>query len=176
MVIWVTGLSAAGKTTLCQAIRDIAKPSLPELVLIDGDVIRATFGHDLTHTESDRVIQVRRVQGLAKALSEQGLYVIVAVLYAHPDLLAWNRVNLPNYFEVYLKVSLEAAMARDPRSLYRRALDGNMNNVVGMDIPWRAPMNPDLVLDVDSPEAPNVLARRVIAAVPGFAERARLTP
>ncbi|MBI4283287.1 MAG: adenylyl-sulfate kinase, partial [Chloroflexi bacterium] len=87
MVIWVTGLAGSGKTSLCNALYRLLKPQLPELALLDGDVIRAAFGNDLTYSEEDRVKQVKRLQNVAKVLSEQGLVVIVAVVYAHPDLL-----------------------------------------------------------------------------------------
>ncbi len=165
-VVWITGLSAAGKTTLCSAIWDLVKPTLPELVVLDGDIIRASFGHDLTHSEEDRTRQVGRLQGIANVLARQGMVVLVGVLYAREDLLDWNRENLPGYFEVYLKASLETVAARDSKGLYARARANQMPNVVGIDIPWHEPQSPDLVIDQDLGEPPDILARRVIAAVP----------
>jgi len=169
MVVWVTGLSGSGKTTLCRSLYQLLKPDLPELVLLDGDILRAAFGHDLGYTEGDRVIQVRRVQGLAKALSDQGLIVFVAVLYAHPELLRWNRRHIAEYFEVYLEASLETVWQRDSKQLYARAVSGLEKNMVGIDIPWHAPESPDLVINADHPEPPEVLARRVAEAVPQLA-------
>ena len=166
MVIWVTGLSSAGKTTLCTAIRQLLKPLLPELVVLDGDVVRAAFGHDLTHTEEDRIVQVKRLQSMSKVLEDQGLVVLVGVLYAHPELLEWNRQNFREYFEVYLKISLEAAAARDPKQLYAQAKEGRMTDVVGIDIPWLEPVNPDLVANQNSPEDPKIIARRILDAIP----------
>lgn len=166
MVIWITGLSGSGKTTLCEAVRDLVKPRLPELVVLDGDAVRAAFGHNLGHGEADRVLQVRRLQSIAKVLAEQGLAVVVGVLYARPDLLAWNRANLPGYVEVYLRASLETVTARDPKALYSKAARGEMPDVVGLDIPWHPPEHPDMVIDADNPEPPEVLARRLALAVP----------
>lgn len=165
-VIWVTGLSGAGKTTLCKALYDRLKPTMPELVLLDGDVVREAFGHDLTHKESDRVRQVKRLQGMSNVLARQGISVIVAVLYNHPDLLAWNRETLPNYFEVYLKASLPMVEKRDNKGLYDAAKAGRMPDVVGLDIPWHEPQNPDLVIDVDKGDPADAVVAQVLSAVP----------
>ena len=164
MVIWVTGLSGSGKTTLCTALAALLRPRMPGLAVLDGDVIRAVFGHDLDHTEPSRVRQIKRLQGLAAALSGQGLIVIVGALYAHPELLAWNREHLSPYFEVYLKAPLDLVRARDQKGLY----DGRTRSVVGVDIPWHEPERPDLVIDAAKAEPPPALARRVLAAIPGL--------
>lgn len=163
MVIWITGLSAAGKSTLCTAMRDLLKPRLPELVVLDGDAVREAFGNDLTHCESDRVRQVRRLQGMSRALANQGMVVLVGVLYNHPDLLAWNRENLPGYYEVYLKASLDIVSQRDPKGIYRKAADGEMEDVVGIHIPWHEPQNPDMVVDQAEKNDPQLLARQIAA-------------
>lgn len=168
MVIWITGLSGAGKTTLCSALYRQLKPSLPHLVYLDGDVIRAAFGHNLGHTEPDRVKQVQRLQAMSRVLADQGLIVLVAVLYAHADLLAWNREHLKGYFEVYIQASLDTVRRRDSKGLYAKADAGAMKDVVGIDIPWHAPRHPDLVLDADHAAPPEAWARRVIDAAPAL--------
>jgi adenylylsulfate kinase-like enzyme len=124
------------------------------------------MGHDLGHTEKDRRIQLARLQHLAKLLAEQELCVLVAVLYSHPEALAWNRANLPGYFEVYLKASLDTVMARDPRGLYAKAFRGQMPDVVGIDIPWHEPRVPDLVFDMDHAPPPDAMAQQVAGALP----------
>lgn len=166
MVIWVTGLSGSGKSTLCNALYAALKPSLPHLVKLDGDEIRAAFGNDLGHAEADRVRQINRIQGMAKVLGEQGLIVLVAALYANPDLLAWNRANLPGYFEVYVKADLDLLQSRDGKGLYRGAKSGNIRNVVGVDIPWREPIGSHLVIDASDAPPPEVLAANVATAIP----------
>jgi adenylyl-sulfate kinase len=169
MVIWITGLSGAGKTTVCRALWQELKPASPELVLLDGDAIRAAFGHDLGYAEADRIKQIQRMQRLAKMLSDQGQIVLVAALYAHPELLAWNRANIPGYFEIYLEASLNLLRARDAKGLYRDAAAGTLRHVVGVDIPWHAPSSPDLVIRADGAPNPQNCARRIIAAVPSLA-------
>lgn len=131
MVIWVTGLSGAGKTTLCRAMEAILRPRLPGLVMVDGDAVRALFGHDLDYSEASRVRQIKRLQALAQFLSDQGLAVIVAALYASPELLRWNRDNLQPYFEVYVQAPLDLVRGRDSKGLY----GGDAQDVVGLDIP-----------------------------------------
>jgi len=165
MVIWLTGLSGAGKTTLGRAVYDLIHPVAP-VVFLDGDVVRAAIGDGLGYSEADRFVQIGRMSRLARLLAGQGIVVIVAALYANDELLAWNRANLPGYVEVYVSASLEALMARDSKDLYARARRGEAIDVVGIDIPWHTPPAPDLVLEMDRPEAPEVLARRVVGLVP----------
>ena len=95
--------------------------------------------------------------------NQQGLTVIVAALYSHGQLLTWNRANLPNYFEVYLRVPMETLRQRDSKGLYRRASEG-MNDVVGVDIPWHAPTGADLVIDTDGSDDPFAIAQRIVLA------------
>ncbi|WP_370153359.1 adenylyl-sulfate kinase [Ferrovibrio sp.] len=169
MVLWLTGLSGAGKSTIAQAVHALAKPRMPGLVLIDGDVIRALFGAGLGYKEADRYQQIGRIQRLAGMLSGQDIRVIVAALYCHPDLMAWNRANLPGYFEVYVDAPLNLVRQRDVKGLYARALAGETSDVVGVDIPWHAPQAPDLIIDTAN-ETPAQSARRLMQAVPWLAE------
>lgn len=169
MVIWLTGLSGAGKTTICTELYGRLKPLLPELVLLDGDAIRAALGGDLGFTEQDRNVQIRRVQGIAKLLSDQGLIVLVGVVYSNPELMAWNRAHFAGYREVYLRVPLVVVASRDAKGIYGRAARGETSNVVGMDIPWHEPQSPDLTLESDGRHTPAEMADRIIGAVPVFA-------
>jgi adenylyl-sulfate kinase len=167
-VIWLAGLSGAGKTTVARVLYDRLKPSLPELVLLDGDAVREALGHDLGYGESERVKQVSRVQRVARLLSDQGLVVIVALVYAHPDLLAWNRQHIRDYFEVLLDASIDLVRRRDAKGLYAKAQKGEMRDVVGHDIPWHRPAASDLVIDVAS-QSPQAIADRVAQAIPALA-------
>jgi adenylylsulfate kinase-like enzyme len=169
MIIWMTGISGAGKTTICEAILRKLKPAMPELGLVDGDVVRDVFSNDLDYSEPSRMRQIKRIQSLAKVMDGQGFVVLVAALYSHPELLAWNRANYSSYFEVYLDASLELVRARDPKGLYAKADAGEMEHVVGIDVPWHTPSHPDLTITASNDETPDAVARRIIAAVPRLA-------
>ena len=97
----------------------------------------------------------------------QKLIVVVADACSDPERLAWNRANLPGYREVLLRASLEKLARRDLRGVYARANAGQRSNVVGVDIPWHEPASPDLTLNMDDPEPPEVLALRVAVPHPG---------
>jgi adenylylsulfate kinase-like enzyme len=168
MVLWVTGLSGSGKTTLCKTLYGLLKPSLPELVVIDSEEVRNIFGGQLGYSVEERVIQLKRVQRLVSALVEQNLVVIVAALYAAPEILSWNRENFDEYYEVYLDAPLSVVKGRDPKGLYAKADRGEESNVIGIDIPWVAPVNPDLVVDVTQAGMPAEIADLVARRVPEF--------
>jgi adenylylsulfate kinase-like enzyme len=174
MVIWVTGMSCSGKTTLCNALWATLKPNMPQLVLLDGDAVRAAFGDGLGYREVDRVVQITRIQKMAKMLSDQNLVVLVAALYANTELLAWNRENIREYFEIYLKASPETVRQRDNKGLYSKADSGAMKDVVGVDIPWHEPQSPNLIIDCDAGEDTDLLASRVLSLVPELGSTARV--
>lgn len=174
MIVWITGISGVGKTTLCEALFRLLKPHLPELVVLDGDIIREIFGQELSYCETDRVKQIKRIQAIARELDRQGLVVIVAALYAHPDLLRWNKENFSGYFEVYLDAPLALVKSRDPKGLYAKTERGDMPHVVGVDIPWHAPTDFDLRIDASHAPAPDELALEVLQAIPQLAGALRV--
>ncbi|MBO6834705.1 adenylyl-sulfate kinase [Pacificispira sp.] len=170
MVIWITGLSGAGKSTVCNRLWDLLKPTIPELVLLDGDTVREIFGSQLGYSEAERRIQIGRIQSLAKELDRQNLVVLVAALYAAPDLLARNRELFADYREIYLDASLELVQSRDPKGLYARVRGQENPEVVGIDIPWNAPQNADLRIDMSSAGSPDSVAQDIIRIVPRFSD------
>lgn len=147
MVVWIMGLSGTGKSTLAghlvKQLRDAGKT----VVLLDGDVIRAVFGNDVDHTIEGRRKNAERLSHLAKLLSDQGVHVVAAVLSIFPEWRKWNRENIADYAEVYMQASIETLIKRDIKNLYARALKGEITDVVGVDIPFPEPENPELVID-----------------------------
>jgi cytidine diphosphoramidate kinase len=168
MIIWITGLSGAGKTTLSNAIAGLLRPRLPHLVVVDGDVVRELFGNDLDYTIESRRKQIQRIQRLSLWLEGQGCVVMVAALYASPELLEWNRKYFKSYFEIYIEAPLDLLRARDGKGLYAKATAGEASHVVGVDIPWLAPSRPDFRVDAARREPPDETARKIVAAIPQF--------
>ncbi|MGE4526882.1 MAG: adenylyl-sulfate kinase [Rhodospirillaceae bacterium] len=150
MVIWLIGLSGAGKTTLSSLVYEALKPRLPNLVRLDGDVVRDLFGNDADHTVAGRRRNAERLSMLSRFLAQQDIHVVAAVLSIFPEWRRWNRENLPEYAEVYVKVSMETLQRRDPKGLYAGARRGEIPNVVGVDIPFPEPEAPDLVIENDA--------------------------
>lgn len=147
MVIWIIGLSGVGKTTLSQLVYEKLKPSTPNLVRLDGDAIRNVFGNDVDHSVEGRLKNAERLSHLTKLLSDQGIHVIAAVLSIFPEWRKWNRENIQDYAEVYLKVSIDTLIKRGREHLYVSAREGKLQNVVGVDIDFPEPSSPDLVID-----------------------------
>ncbi len=168
MVIWLTGLSGAGKTTLAHDIRDILTTRHRQVALVDDDACFARQDDDHGPSESAWFNHTEKVQALAKELADQGNWVLVTSIYNHPDLLDWNRAHIPSYFEVLVDVPLELARKRDPHGLYADFAAGRINHLIGLDIPFHRPAQPDLVLDAAREEPPEQGVLRIITAVPGL--------
>ena len=149
MVIWITGISGAGKSTIATAIIDKYKTVLPNLINIDGDVVRNLYGNDLGYEEKDRIIQIKRLQKLCIFLESQKQIIIASALYSNPSLMKWNKNNFSDYFEIYLKVSLDLVKKRDPKGMYKKYNLGEEKNIVGIDVPWHEPVNSDLVVNMN---------------------------
>ena len=148
-VIWITGLSGAGKTTLAREISAILKDQLPAVVMLDGDELREIFGADqvgkTNHTRESRLALSMRYSYLCKMLSSQGLTVVIATISLFSQVHAWNRMNFNNYFEVYLKVPIEELQRRDPKGIYSRYYSGEISNVAGLDFSIDEPKYPDFI-------------------------------
>ena len=149
MVIWFIGLSGTGKTTVSKLVYSEMKKEIPNLVRLDGDVLREVFGNDAGHTVEGRKKNAVRLSNLTKMLADQNIHVVAAVLSIFPEWQQWNRENIDNYAEVYLKASMDTLRKRDIKNLYEPALKGEIENVVGVDIPFPEPKNADLTLDND---------------------------
>jgi adenylylsulfate kinase-like enzyme len=147
MVLWILGLSGAGKTTLAKLVVAELRKRDRNIVLLDGDSIRALFPGEVDHTIQGRRRNAERISALSKFLADQGIHVVAAVLSLFPEWQSWNRAYMADYAEVYLKVSLETLARRDVKNLYAPALLGEISNVVGIDIPFPEPAHADLVIE-----------------------------
>jgi adenylylsulfate kinase-like enzyme len=147
MLISLIGMSGAGKSSVGSELCARMKAVHPNTLLIDGDELRAAIAPDLAYTFEDRRESEARRSKLCKYLSDQGMYVICAGLSNYPEWRAWCKKKIAEYFEVYLDVPLAVLQQRDSKGIYRQAADGQTRNVVGVDIPFAPPAEPDLVVD-----------------------------
>lgn len=167
MVVWLIGMSGAGKTAIGKEVYKQLKARNQSVVFLDGDSIREVMGNDLGHTIADRRVNAGRISRLCKYLDSQGIDVVCAVLSIFPDWQSWNREYISQYFEVYIRVPFEILVARETKGLYRRALAGDINNVVGVDIDFPEPVRPDLVIDNSAQiESFDGIADQIIEAIP----------
>lgn len=149
MVIWLIGLSGAGKTTLGRMLYGELKKEHSNTVFLDGDMVREIMGQDLGHTLEDRRRNAGRICRLCKYLDAQGIHVVCAILSIFEESHSWNRANYGSYFEVYIQTSMDNLLKRQRNAIYDKALRGETKDVVGVDIPFHPPERPDLVLSND---------------------------
>ena len=149
MIIWITGISGSGKTTLALQLIKKLKIKNKNIVNVDGDIIRDLFGNDLKYDIQSRITQIKRIQKLCIFLNRQNIITVVSALYSSEELLNWNRKNFKKYFEIYLKASIDLAIKRDVKGLYKKFKEKKEKNIVGLDIPWNEPINYDLKVDMD---------------------------
>ncbi len=147
MVIWIIGLSGAGKTTVAAKVAGMLKEKNLNAIHIDGDDMRFVWGDDLTHKMEDREKNSRRIQRLCTVLEKQGAVVVVSMLSIFQHHRDENRIIFSKYFELFLDYELDELKKRDNKNLYSRALEGSLTNVVGVDMPFQKPTGSDLVID-----------------------------
>ncbi len=148
-VIWITGLSASGKTTLAKSVTNSLKKSGHPVILLDGDILRECMGAKKMTSREDRRNLAYSYAKFARMLSQQGVIVVVGTIALFKEIHSWNRENIPGYFEVFLDVPLNVLKDRDPKDLYKRFERGEIKNIAGMDIAVDYPKNPDLHIKHD---------------------------
>jgi len=142
-------MSASGKTTIAvEMIRYLKKyRSSGPWVLVDGDTIRNIMGEDLGHSIEDRKRNADRICNLCYFLDSQGINIMVCILSIFHESQDWMRKNIYDYKQLYLIVDYEKLKRRDNKRLYERAEKGEIDNVVGVQIPFPEPKDSDYVLD-----------------------------
>ncbi len=147
MVIWITGLSGSGKTTIARIIYDKIKVKYKNTILLDGDVIRNALEHSWGYSLSERLKGAKQVHGLCKMLDNEDMIVICATMSLFDEIHEKNRKSFSVYIEIFLDVNMETLVTRDKKSLYSKALKGEEDNVVGVNLPYDKPKSSELYLD-----------------------------
>ena len=164
MVLWFTGLSGAGKTTVADRVEKKLHAMGTHTYLIDGDNVRHGLNRDLGFTQGDRVENVRRVAELARLMVDAGLVVLVTLIspFRAEREMARELLETGEFIEIHVSTPLQVCQQRDPKGLYKKALKGELINLTGIDSSYEEPLAPDIKIDctVDDPDS---LAEHIIA-------------
>jgi bifunctional enzyme CysN/CysC len=163
-VLWLTGLSGAGKSTIANLLETKLHASGHHTYLLDGDNVRHGLTKDLGFTAEDRVENIRRIAETAKLMVDAGLIVLTAFISPFRAERHMARRLLPDgeFFEVFVDAPLAVAEARDPKGLYKKARRGEIKNFTGIDSPYEAPEAPEIRVDTAA-LAPEEAARKILA-------------
>ena len=141
-VYWITGLSGAGKTTIGYEYYLYRKSLGDSIVFLDGDSLRLVMGVECGYELSERKKLSYKYARLSKMLAEKDVHVVIATISMFSEVREWNRENIIDYVEIYIKVPLEILIKRDQKNLY----SNNVDNVMGFNIDVEEPLNPDVTL------------------------------
>jgi len=151
-VIWFTGLSGSGKSTLAHSVEEELHNLGCRTFVLDGDNVRHGLSSNLTFSDNDRKENIRRIGEAANLMMEAGVIAMTAFISPFNEDRNLVRQLLPqgDFIEIYCNASLEACESRDVKGLYKRARAGEIKNYTGIDSPYEAPDNPELVIDAES--------------------------
>jgi bifunctional enzyme CysN/CysC len=165
-VLWFTGLSGAGKSTIANVVERRLYELGKHSTMLDGDNIRHRLNRDLGFTDGDRVENIRRVGEVARLMTDAGLIVLVSFISPFRSERQMARELLPEgeFLEVFIDTPLAVAEQRDPKGLYKKARRGEIKNFTGISSPYEAPENPEIRLDTTA-LTPEQAASRIMAAL-----------
>jgi len=146
-LVWITGLAGSGKTTLASEVYRRVVKKYTNTIFLDGDDFREIMMNELGHNTKDRLKNAWRIAKLCSFLTHQNMIVICATMSLYHEIHEYNRKNNVNYTEVLVNVPIEELIKRDQKGLYSQVIDGNINNVAGIDLPIDIPKSPSLILD-----------------------------
>ena len=152
VMIWFTGLSGSGKSTIAIALeRELHKRGLLCRIL-DGDNIRSGINNNLGFTEADRIENIRRIAEVSKLFVDTGIITIAAFISPSNDIreMAANIIGKDDFLEVYVSTPIEECERRDVKGLYAKARRGEIKNFTGVSAPFEAPAHPALTLDTSA--------------------------
>ena len=161
-VLWMTGLSGAGKTTIALILEAELKARGMKIERLDGDVVRQSLTRDLGFTKEDRDKNIERVTFVAKLLSRNGVGCICSFISPYQSVRDQVRAETTNFLEVFIDAPLEVVMERDVKGLYEKAIAGEIPNFTGISDPFEAPTWPDMHIRTDQ-QSPEESAEAIIA-------------
>ena len=166
VVLWLTGLSGSGKSTIANIVEKKLYNLGKHTMLLDGDNVRHGLNKDLGFTDVDRVENIRRIANVSKLMLDAGLITIVSFIApfkAERDLA--KDLMGDDILEVFIDVPIEVAESRDPKGLYKKARSGDLKNFTGIDSPYEKPENPDIHIESDkisAEDAAEIIVKKLI--------------
>ncbi|MFD2551526.1 adenylyl-sulfate kinase [Bizionia sediminis] len=166
LLIWFTGLSGSGKSTIANALENLLHAKGIKTYTLDGDVIRSGLNSDLQFTPEHRAENIRRIAEVANLMLDAGLVVLAAFVSPYKKDRAGVRkiVNEANFVEIYINTPLEVCEQRDVKGLYKKARAGIIKNMTGISAPYEAPENPDLEIHTAN-ELVEAAAKRILHSI-----------
>jgi bifunctional enzyme CysN/CysC len=164
-VLWFTGLSGAGKSTIADLVEQSLARDGRHTIILDGDNVRHGLNKDLGFTDEDRVENIRRVAEVARLMVQAGLIVLVSFIspFRSERRMAREMVEAGEFFEIYVDTPIDVCEARDPKGLYKLARSGKLPNLTGIGSAYEKPEGAELVLTADDRKTPQALADEVLA-------------
>lgn len=146
-LIWITGLSGSGKTTIGKKVYTSLKKRYSNTVFLDGDLFREILGNDLGHNPSDRLENAKRIHRMCRFLIAQKIHVVCATMSLYKEIHDLNRKEIQDYYEIFIECTLDELIDRDQKGLYSAARNGLRDDVVGINLAYDRPIDCDLVID-----------------------------
>lgn len=144
-VLWFTGLSGSGKTTIAHAVEEQLLDAGVPVEILDGDVVRENLSKGLGFSKEDRDTNIRRIAFVAHLLQRNGVFVITAAISPYAEIRDEARAMIGDFVEIFADAPLEVCEERDPKGLYAKARAGEIKGFTGIDDPYEAPENPEVV-------------------------------
>ncbi|WLD94961.1 adenylyl-sulfate kinase [Alkalihalobacillus sp. AL-G] len=162
-IIWFTGLSGSGKSTIANRLDRALYRESVSTYLLDGDNIRIGLNKDLSFQQKDREENIRRVGEVARLFVDAGIVVLATFVspYLKDREFVRNLVKESEFLEVYVKCNLETLKSRDPKGLYKRALKGEIKNFTGISDPYEPPVDPEITVDTNV-MSPNACVKQIM--------------
>ncbi len=151
-VIWMTGLSGSGKTTISKALNKELRNMDYDTERLDGDKLRQTISPDAGFTAEERTRHIRRTAYVSQMLAKHGVIPIVSLISPYEKTRNMVREIIDNFICVHVHCPLEVCKERDPKGLYKQALNGEIDNFTGIDDPYEEPKNPEIKVNTNEEE------------------------
>lgn len=170
--VWLTGLSASGKTTLARLLGEALTRRGFKIEILDGDIVRTTLSKGLGFSQGDRETNMRRIAMMAQNLVRQQIVTIVAAICPYHAIREEVRSTIGEFVEIYVNCPLEVCISRDPKGLYRKALSGEIQNFTGIGDVFETPVRPEIEVTTHA-ETPEESLTRILC---GLERLRRISP